>query len=99
MYQKQQNVHLQKVFQDSLMYSVASFFLLVTFVIPSGENHSKSKVANFSRYIYCSSKYCIAPSTIFELYPVFTVPVAKNDGGAVYEARIEDGKLYYENRA
>jgi Sin3 histone deacetylase corepressor complex component SDS3 len=27
------------------------------------------------------------------------VPVAKNDGGAVYEARIEDGKLYYENRA
>ena len=94
MYQKQQNVHLQKVFQDSLMYSVASFFLLVTFVIPSGENHSKSKVANFSRYIYCSS----SNSSICYIQ-VFTVPVAKNDGGAVYEARIEDGKLYYENRA
>ena len=26
------------------------------------------------------------------------VPVSKNDGGAVYEARIEDGKLFYENR-
>lgn len=26
------------------------------------------------------------------------VPISKNDGGAVYEARIEDGKLFYENR-
>ena len=86
------------MFQDSsvLVYSEASFFLLVTFVIPSftGENHSKSKVANFSRYIYCSS----SNSSICYIQ-VFTVPVAKNDGGAVYEARIEDGKLYYENRA
>ena len=30
---------------------------------------------------------------------VLPVPVAKNDGGPVYEAKIEDGKLYYENRA
>ena len=27
------------------------------------------------------------------------VPVSSNDGGAIYEARIEEGKLYYESRA
>lgn len=26
------------------------------------------------------------------------VPVANNDGGAIYEARIDEGKLFYENR-
>ena len=26
------------------------------------------------------------------------VPVSNNDGGTIYEARIEDGKLFYENR-
>ena len=36
---------------------------------------------------------------VYASYLLSSVPVAKNDGGAVYEARIEDGKLYYENRA
>ena len=26
------------------------------------------------------------------------VPVSNNDSGIIYEARIEDGKLQYENR-
>ena len=29
---------------------------------------------------------------------VYAVPVCSSDGGIVYEARIEDGKLFYENR-